>query len=69
VTGTVWACSLSQGGASQLIVWDASNTYLDGSTHAFAVTGGYTQQDDLDGNTTAISGGSVAIGMKPIRLH
>jgi hypothetical protein len=68
VTGTVWTCALTQAGKPELVVWDASDTVLDGSTHAFSVTGGYTHQDDLDGNAASITGGSVAIGMKPIRL-
>lgn len=74
-TGTIWQCTLSAKGTNYLIVWDTSQTSLPcpngacGTTN-FTVPAGYTEFDDLAGDTDQpISGGTVQIGMKPIRLH
>jgi len=73
--GTVWQCSLTVGGAPNLIVWDTSQTSTPCpnsacGTTSFTVPSGFTEFDDLAGNVNQpISGGTVMIGAKPIRLH
>ncbi len=74
-SGTIWQCTLSASGTNYLIVWDASqntfpcpNTQACGST-SFTVPSGYTQYDDLTGQSHTISGGAVQVGAWPIRLH
>jgi len=74
-SGTIWQCQLSASGTNDLIVWDTSQTSLPCpnsacGTTSFTVPGGYTEFDDIAGNTNqTISGSTVSIGMKPIRLH
>ncbi|MGO9123465.1 MAG: hypothetical protein ACLP6G_01115 [Terriglobales bacterium] len=71
-SGTIWQCGLTLNGTSYLIVWDTSQTCSSGqcTTSAFAVPSGFTQFDDLAGNTNqAIANGTVQIGAKPLRLH
>jgi len=74
-SGTIWQCPLSAGNANYLIVWDTSQTLSPCPNSACGTTGfpvpsGYTQFDDLLGHTNqAISGSTVQVGMKPIRLH
>lgn len=70
--GTVWTCSYTKpGGYSSMAVWDTSQTCSAGvcTTSNFAVPGGYTYRQDLDGNKTAISTSAVRIGLKPILLE
>jgi hypothetical protein len=62
-SGAVWTCGLTKPGSSQaLAVWDT----LGASTYP---AGQYTRYRDLAGNTSAITGGSVTIGIEPILLE
>jgi len=74
-SGTVWQCKSVINGKNNLMVWDTSQTTLPCANGAcgttiFPVPSGYSEFDDLTGNVNQrISGNSVLIGMKPIRLH
>ncbi len=74
-SGTIWECSFTDGGQNSMVVWDTSQTSLPCpnaacGTTTFDVPDGYTLFDDLIGDTNqTITGGTVQIGMKPIRLH
>ena len=60
--GAVWTCGLTRSnGYEALAVWDTSGT------GTFVVPSGYTQYQDLDGNTHSLES-SVAIGTEPILL-
>jgi len=62
--GTVWTCGFSRpGGYQALAVWDTAgaSNYTPASQ--------YTRYRDLSGNTSAITGGSISIGIKPILLE
>jgi Putative Ig domain/Abnormal spindle-like microcephaly-assoc'd, ASPM-SPD-2-Hydin len=63
-SGTVWTCGLVQpGGTQTLAVWNTSGS------SSYTPAGQYTQYRNLAGNTSAISGGSVTIGIEPILLE
>jgi hypothetical protein len=71
-TGSVWTCGYTRSGGYQaLAVWDTSQTCNNGNctTSNFSAPSQYTQYQDLAGNTTAVSGGTVKIGAKPILLE
>lgn len=71
-SGSVWQCTISQNGATSLLVWDASQSCSNGvcTSSNFTVPSPYTLFDDLSGNNSqSIAGGTVSIGAKIIRLH
>jgi hypothetical protein len=71
-SGTIWQCGLTLNGTPSIIVWDTSQGCSNGQCTTVPVTvpSGYTQFDDLAGNTDQpVSGSTVQIGAKPIRLH
>lgn len=71
-SGSVWTCALTRSSGYQaLAVWDASQTCSGGNctTSNFTFPAAYTQYRDLAGNTTPLSGSTVAIGAKPILLE
>lgn len=77
-TGTIYTCPLkSSSGAPELLVWDAANVSSCSNdvcgTTSFAIPSGssFAQCTDLAGNvcSSAISGGSVLIGAKPVLLQ
>jgi hypothetical protein len=71
-SGSIWQCGLTLNGTSYLIAWDTSQTCNSGqcTTSSATVPSGFTQFDDLSGNTDQpISDGKVQVGAKPIRLH
>ena len=62
-SNSVWACQLSKpDGSTELVAWNpnGSSSYAAGS---------YTQYQDLSGTVTAITGGAVTVGKKPIMLQ
>ncbi len=73
-SGTVWTCTLTKANGYQaLAVWDTSQTCSNGhcTTSNFQIpTGsGYVHYLDLAGQTSSMSGSTVAIGYKPILLQ
>jgi Putative Ig domain/Abnormal spindle-like microcephaly-assoc'd, ASPM-SPD-2-Hydin len=63
-SGTVWTCGLTKSGGTQsLAVWNTSGS------SSYTPAGQYTQYRNLAGNTSAITGGSVTIGIEPILLE
>lgn len=64
--GTVYTCSTSHG----LIVWDTAQSCSGGvcTTSDYTYRSIFTWQTDLYGNKTKLSGKTVPIGYKPIRL-
>lgn len=72
VGGTVWTCGFTSAGAVQeQAVWDAGQSCNDGvcSYSNYRPSSIYQQYVDLEGNTHAITGGAVQIGIKPILLQ
>jgi hypothetical protein len=66
----VWICHLSwPGGKQGQIVWNASRSYDTRTSWKYTVGTQFTQLRDLDGNRSTITGGSIAIGSKPILLE
>ena len=66
----VWTCDLSRpGGIHTRIVWNASRSYDTATTWKYAVDNQFTGVRDLNGNRSAITGGSVPIGSKPVLLE
>jgi hypothetical protein len=64
VSGTVWSCQLTRpNGYQALIVWNTAGS------SSFTVPSQYIQFQDLTGNTTKVSGGTVTIGLMPILLE
>jgi hypothetical protein len=61
-SGTAWTCSITNSGSTSLAVWNTAGS------SPFSVPPGYTQYEDLSGNTTGISGGTVTIGTQAILL-
>ena len=60
----IWTCGLTRpGGYEALAVWSTSGT------KSYAANAKFKKFRDLDGNTTAITGGKVNIGFKPILLQ
>lgn len=72
---SVWSCSITRpGGYQALAVWDPSQDCVNGTctTSSYNIPSGpgYTQYQDIAGNTTSIGGStSVSIGAKPILLE
>jgi hypothetical protein len=68
----VWTCSLlTPNGTQTLAVWDSSKTCAGGvcTTSSYNYDPRYTQYFTLANNvSTPLSGGTVAIGAKPIML-
>jgi polysaccharide biosynthesis protein PslG len=63
-SGTVWSCHLTRpNGYQGLIVWNTAGS------STLNVSSRYIQFQDLTGNTTNVSGGTVTIGLKPILLE
>ena len=72
-TGNVYACGVkTKDGQDHLVVWDSSKSCSAGSctTASYAVDSKWTTYRDLTTASTAqnISGGSIALGIKPIVL-
>ena len=69
----VWSCLFTQAGTGEVaeIVWDSSQTCIVGSctTSTYRPSPSYTHYSNLAGQTTAINGGVVQIGAKPILLN
>ncbi len=67
VTGTVYSCALDYG----QVVWDTSQACSNGvcTTSSYTYPASYVWSYDLDGNRSALSGKTVAIGYKPILLE
>jgi hypothetical protein len=66
----VWTCDLARpDGKLARIVWNASRSYDAGITSKYTVGTQFTQLRDLNGNQSAITGGSVDIGSKPVLLE
>jgi hypothetical protein len=66
----VWTCDLSRpGGIHTRIVWNASRSYDTATTWKYAVDNQFTGVRDLNGNRSAITGGPVPIGSKPVLLE
>jgi hypothetical protein len=66
----VWTCDLAlPGGGQRRIVWNSSRSYDTQVTWKYNVDTPFTRFRDLNGNESVISGGSVAIGSKPILLE
>ena len=62
-SGTVWTCGLTKPGSTQtLAVWNTAGS------SAYTPAAQYRQYQDLSGNTSVITGGSVTIGIEPILL-
>ncbi len=72
-SGSVYTCGFTrpQNNYRALAVWDASQDCLSGicTTSNFTVPAGYAISRDLTGQETPISGGTVAIGARPILLE
>ena len=59
----VWTCGLkNSAGVQTQAVWNTSGY------SSYTVPSGYAHYKDLAGNTTAISGSTVTIGIQPILL-
>lgn len=68
----IWQCAITRSGGYQaLAMWDTSQTCSSGSctTAPQSAPAPYTQYVDVAGNVTAISGGTVPLGIKPILLE
>lgn len=66
----VWTCDLIRSDGRQArIVWNASHSYNTGTTWKYTAGNQFTQVRDLNGNESAITGGSVLIGSKPVLLE
>jgi hypothetical protein len=64
---TTWTCGFAlRGGAPAQIVWNSNAS--GASTPQFRTESKYVKYMSLDGSTTAIPGGSIQIGNKPILL-
>jgi hypothetical protein len=69
--GTVWTCPLTAtNGAEAEAMWDTSQTCSAGNctTHAASIAPQFNAYLDLAGNSTAVSGQTAQIGLKPILL-
>jgi len=70
--GSVWTCEFSRpNGYLAQAVWDASQSCRGGvcTASAFTFDPKYINYTDLSGNTSTLSGSTVAIGAKPILLQ
>ena len=66
----IWTCDLVRpGGEHDRIVWNASHSYDTGVTSKYVTGNEFRQIRDLDGHESAITGGSAAIGSKPVLLE
>ena len=64
ISGAIWQLDFTRSGGYQAkAIWSSSGT------PTFPVPAIYTQYRDLDGNVTAITGGTVTLGSKPILLE
>jgi len=62
-SGTVWTCGLkNSSGVQTQAVWNTAGS------STYTVPSGYAHYKDLAGNTTALSGSTVTIGIQPILL-
>lgn len=71
-SGTTWTCGfISSGGVREQAVWDAGQSCSNGvCTYSnYPPSAIYQQYVDLAGNTHAITGSTVQIGIKPILLQ
>jgi hypothetical protein len=72
-SGTVWSCTIQNGGTQYLILWDTSQSCSSGSctTGNQTVASRWTQYQDMTTASTpiAISGHSVPVGIKPVVIH
>jgi len=60
----IWTCGLTRpGGYEALAVWSV------GGNKSYAPNARFKKMEDLTGNTSAITGGKVSIGFKPVLLH
>jgi hypothetical protein len=60
----IWTCGLTRpGGHEGLVVWSLSGN------KSYAANARFKKVDDLNGNTSAITGGRVNIGFRPLWLH
>lgn len=69
--GSIWTCGVARSGGDQaLVVWDNSQTCASGtcSSRNYEPPSAYVHYRDLSGDTTAIAGNNVPIGLKPILL-
>ena len=68
--GTVWSCTIDKSGTLYLIMWDASQSCANGTCTTSNQTVGsqWSQYQDMTtaSTPTAISGGTVAVGIKPV---
>jgi len=72
VNGTVYTCNFTRpGNYSAQAVWDSAQTCINGSCtfRTYSYPASMTDSRDLQGNTIALSGGTVQIGLKPILLE
>lgn len=66
----VWTCDLARtDGKQSRIVWNASRSYDTGITWKYTPGAQFTRLRDLEGKQSAIVGGSVAVGSKPVLLE
>jgi hypothetical protein len=63
-SNSTWTCPLTRSGSYQgLIVWNENGNF------SYSPASTYTQYQDLAGNTTQLSGGSITIGIQPVLLE
>jgi hypothetical protein len=72
-SGTVWSCTIQNGGTQYLILWDTSQSCASGScTTGNQVVGSrWTQYQDMTSASSpiAISGHTVPVGIKAVVIH
>jgi hypothetical protein len=68
--GTIWTCPVIEASGVGLIAWNDAGSCSGGvcTTFAYTVPQPYSKQHDIAGNTTAISGSTVQLGIKPLLL-
>lgn len=60
----IWTCGLTRpNGYEALVVWSVTGN------KSYTPNARFKKIDDLSGNTSAITGGKVSIGFKPVLLH
>ena len=66
-SGNIWSCAVG----ANLIVWDSSQSCSKGvcTTANYATPAGYTKYLDLTAIRHNISGGQIALGVKPVMLQ
>lgn len=66
----VWTCDISRpGGYQARIVWNAAKSYETQSLTKYSVGADFSQYRELSGMKSAVTGGAVMIGSKPILLE